>query len=107
MSAPAAAPVRQEPTDAQLRAAWAHVKRSTWPDTFEEAMEHATLSRLVRLTALHPAPARAFVARGVPATSPRPAAPAAAPPPARHHFLTPPPGIVDQKRLAAGDRDDD
>jgi hypothetical protein len=83
---------RPEPTEQELRAAW-HVcrarARSPWPDTFEQAMADATLSRLVRITALHPQ-------RGH-----RPA-PAPAAITARRR-----PAFFDHKRAAAGDRDDD
>lgn len=73
--------------------AWLHCirrARSPWPDTFEEAMEHPTLSRLVRITAMHPPRAQRTAA----------AAPARFTPLHR-------PAVFDRKRAAAGDRDDD
>lgn len=85
---------RPEPTTEELRMAWQHCKRtarSPWPETFEEAMAHATLSRLVRLTAMHPQPAQRTAA----------AAPAPRFAPLRR------PAVFDRKRAAAGDRDDD
>lgn len=88
---------RAEPTDEELRRAWLHWKRrarSPWPETFEEAMAHPTLSRLVRMTAIHPPyalrqPAEAATTRHLP-PAPRLRAPA----------------VFDRKRAAAGDRDD-
>lgn len=102
MTTPVAAHVRIEPTDAQLRAAWAKVRRANWPATFEAAMEDPVLSRIVRMTALHPAP--------------RPVAAPAAPQPVAtqtHRHAAPryhaelQPGFVDFKRRASGERDDD
>lgn len=82
---------RPEPTEQELRAAWHACRaraRSPWPDTFEEAMADATLSRLVRITAMHPQ--RAHHAVPTPAIT------------ARRR-----PAFFDHKRAAAGDRDDD
>jgi hypothetical protein len=79
---------RPEPTEQELRLAWRHCWRNTWPASFEEAMADALLSRMVRITALHP---------------PCPRRPAAVPrsTPIRR------PAVFDRKRAAAGDRDDD
>lgn len=90
-----------ELTDAQLRAAWEIVRRGTWPATFEEAMEDAVLSRMVRMTAQHP-PVHAPAPTPAPRPQPTPQAPARPMP----HFQ-PPPGWVDIKRRASGERDDD
>ena len=107
MNAPALAAL-PEPTEAQLRATWAQLKRDNWPDTYEEAMEDAVLGRLVKMNARHPPPQVRHVASAALA-APIPAAPATrGAAPARHfsHF-TPPPGYVDRMRAAAGDRDED
>jgi hypothetical protein len=95
-----------EPTQDELRTAWARCRRHDWPATFEEAMQDALLSRLVRINAMHPA-------RG----QRRPTAPTT---PARDvtRERTPqrqkalelpglPPGHFDRKRAAAGERQDD
>lgn len=95
-------PVRPEPTEQELRNAYAHHRArrpADWPETFEEAMADATLSRLVRITAMHPPrPLRQQVAftaglvnavRHTPPRHPRPAP------------------AIDRKRAAAGEREDD
>lgn len=92
------------PTEAELRAAFQHHRRASWPATFEAAMQDPLLSRLIRLQAKHPPKAqrvgatdyRAMRSAGVPAAK----AVGASPWPARRPAL-------DCKRLAAGDRDDD
>jgi hypothetical protein len=89
--------MRPEPTDEEMRRAWTRCKRETWPATFEEAMADPTLSRLVRITAMHPP--RAHRVRAVEPVRPEPA----------QRPLPLPgiaPGYVDRKRAAAGDRDD-
>lgn len=100
------AAVRIEPTEAQLRAAWARIRRHTWPATFEDSMKDAICAALVRMNALHPpAPARhvsSVAAAPAPAAAHPSAAPRRMPMP-----VAPPPGYVDHKRAAAGDRDDD
>lgn len=81
---------RAEPTEQQLRAAYKQCvarRRSVWPDTFEDAMKDPLLSRLVRITAMHPGRALAIQRQHLPAL---PSAPA----------------VFDRKRAAAGDRDD-
>lgn len=101
MNAPAAT---AEYTDEQLRLAWRVCKLRTWPATFEEAMEDATYSRLVRLHAwhiAHPSKKRQPAA-AAPGAAHCPAAPAPRP-----QLPSRPPGYVDHKRAAAGDRDDD
>lgn len=103
MAAPATA-VRIEPTEAQLRAAWARIRRATWPATFEASMQDAICAALVRMNALHPPAPIRHVSSG-------PAAPLAAATPTqlparRVAPAVPPPGYVDHKRAAAGDRDD-
>lgn len=81
---------RPDPTDEEMRRAWAHCRRATWPSTFEEAMAHPTLSRLVRITAMHPPRALRTAVASAPRFTP----------------LRRPPAF-DLKRAAAGDRDDD
>lgn len=94
---------RPEPTVEELRRAWHHCRRATWPATFEEAMADALLSRLLRLNALHPPRSQRKPVetprqqRGVePAAHRR----------AQHCLPGMPPGL-DRKRAAAGERDDD
>lgn len=80
-------------TDEELRAAWQRRRRTDWPPTFEEAMNDPTFSHLVRIearlrsrlaTAKHQPIARHAV----------PAQPTTQP-------------MLDFKRRAAGERDDD
>lgn len=99
---------RPEPTPQELRAAWERCRKPSWPASFAEAMADPLLSRLVRITAMHP---------------PRPYRVAPTYP-----LRTPPDRVVvawgsatgktqqlaidckraiDRKRAAAGDRDDD
>jgi hypothetical protein len=97
---------RPEPTDDELRAAWARSRRADWPATFEEVMADALLSRMVRINAMHP-----------PRAQRKPPEPPRQQPllPARggtKGFLTHPdrrvrPIEVDRKRAASGDRDED
>lgn len=100
---------RPEPTDEELRTAWMHCRKASWPATFEEAMQDPVRSRLVRLTALHPP--RKF-RRAMPTPQSTPRARLFDPvPAARDRQSLPLPGIapavIDRKRAAAGDRDDD
>lgn len=95
--------IKPEPTEDELRAAWAYCRRSSltrWPATYEEAMADATLSRLVRLNAMHP-PRRAAAA---PIPAPRPQQRARS---ATGWLPGAAPVGIDRKRAAAGDRDDD
>lgn len=91
---------RAEPSEEELRAAWLHCRRDTWPASFEEAMADALFSRMVRLTALHPPRAHR-----APPTPPRTRIfnPVRLGPNARR----PAPPVFDRKRAAGGDRDDD
>ena len=106
MAAHAPTPASASLPEAQLRQAWARVRRATWPATYEEAMQDATLSRLVQINALHPhAP--------VPTPAPTPAhtptrapAPERKPPPPLPERRAPTPPGYDIKRAAANDRDD-
>ena len=89
-------PMLPDPTDEQLRAAFALCRSRRWPLSFEEAMSDPLRARLVRVCALGQMRKRM--------TGQRPAAPAKAttvqPTPWSR------PGYVDCKRAAAGDRDD-
>jgi hypothetical protein len=81
-----------------LRRAWQHCRRASWPDTFEEAMGDALLSRLVRITAMHPPRA---IAKAAPTQQrPRPAYQRP------QHWPPELPPLFDRKRAAAGDVDD-
>lgn len=99
--------MRPEPTEEELRLVYAHCRArrpATWPGTFEEAMADATLSRLVRITALHPPRAMRSprVSEPAPPRTKGPEFPSLA----QHQgqrFHT----AIDRKRAAAGDRDDD
>lgn len=98
---------RAEPTEAQLRAAWAICRRADWPDTYEETMEDALLSRLVRLTAKHP-PVQAridYSRRAWPLLDPEEVRRSNAVPYKPRGKATAP--TLDRKRAAAGERDDD
>lgn len=85
-------------TEDQLRAAWLARRRRDWPPTFEGAMDDRILSRVVRIEAQLRA---------------HQCAPSAQP--ARHHHAQRPalpalpskPPVLDHKRRAAGERDDD
>jgi hypothetical protein len=87
---------KAEPTPEELRSAWQQCvarRRSVWPATFDEAMADPLLSRLVRITALHPP--RASTKQRLRAGSvPAPRVPLTSR------------TTVDRKRAAAGDRDD-
>jgi hypothetical protein len=87
---------RPEPTEQELRLAWTHCTgraRSPWPATFEEAMAHPTLSRLVRITAMHPPRVIVQWGSAIGKTTSLPL-----------RRMTP--DHFDRKRAAAGDRDD-
>ncbi len=95
-----------EPTDDQLRAAWHDLAMPDWGD-FDQVARAARHWALVRLRAT-------LIARGVrldapPAVHPpAAAAPAEPPPPAFWGSLRAPHGpMLDNKRAAAGERDDD
>lgn len=95
-----AAPARAEPTQEELHATWLTCRRSTWPETFEEAMADPLLSRLVRLTWAHPPRTQAqqpAVRRtvGIANSIHRP------------QIFPRGPAVLDRKRAAAGERDDD
>jgi hypothetical protein len=90
--------VRHEPSLEELQRAWAHCRRPDWPATFEDAMAHPLLSRLVRITALHPPRAIRAVAHA-PAPAPQRTEPGRRQPARLHTF--------DRKRAAAGEREDD
>jgi hypothetical protein len=90
-------------TEQELRAAFERLrgsKRTTWPATFEEAMQDRLLARLVALNAKHPPRATVRQARGS-------INPAVAPPPNPRPWRGTAAPYVDRKRAAAGDRDDD
>lgn len=94
-------PRRPEPTQEELRSAWLRCRKPSWPRTFEDAMKDALLSRLVRITALHPARMQRKAPHQVqPTLVPR------APERSTQPMPGPAPGF-DRKRAAAGDREDD
>jgi len=88
----------QEPTDAELQAAWAAVRGPDWP-TLPQILTAARQYQLVRGAALRLARGERAKAEPTANTPPR-AAPRGPKPP--HH-----PPQFDHKRAAAGDRDDD
>lgn len=95
---------RVELTDEQLRSAYEERKRSDWPASYEEAMQHPTYSRLVRMHASHDAVMARMVVHRPVVQPPEP------PPPrttARPLSVPRHPPILDHKRAAAGERDDD
>ncbi len=77
----------------ELRSAWQQCRRSTWPTSFEEAMNDPIYFRLIRLEAGVRA-RRAQRQVKAPQRRLSPAIP-----------VTPP--LLDLKRRAAGERDDD
>jgi hypothetical protein len=98
-----AAIARIEPTDAQLREAWTRLaRRFAWIGTYDDAMADQVRSKLVRMNALHP-PASRSARIDPPTPAPQHAARPAAP---RFHTELLP-GFIDNKRRAAGERDDD
>lgn len=86
-----------EPTDRQLRDACERMaRRFRWSDSFETVMQDARRSRLVRLAIAHPSAAEAVADRASRAFArPVPQGPAAGAP------------LIDRKRAASGERDDD
>lgn len=84
-------------TEDELRTAFRSCRRDTWPDEFEEAMNHPFYSRLVRLHAT--ARAKRMEERAHQPHKQRPARPAMQVP------TTQP--VFDHKRRAAGEREDD
>lgn len=89
---------RIEPTAAELLAAYERSRTPTWPATFAEAMADPVISRLIAIAAKHP---------------PRAARPPAAQPASMHPARSPGTWrpatrpVIDRKRAAAGERDDD
>lgn len=85
-------------TDEQLRAAWAARRRATWPATFEEAMNDPCFSGIVRIEARITENRRLNHARRNTTTPKRPA---------QLPLIPSTPPVVDHKRRAAGERDED
>lgn len=85
---------RIQPTDEQLQAAFARLRRASWPATLEAAMSSPLHAALLRGDAVRHAMRQ-------PAPPPAPAAPARALP------LPRPAAHFDRKRAASGERDDD
>lgn len=86
-------------TDDQLRAAWRERRRANWPDTFEAAMNDPFYSRIVLIEAN----TRARRACSQAAAN----APHHHPPRRPLPVLPSLPPVLDHKRRAAGERDDD
>jgi hypothetical protein len=83
---------RIQPTDEQLQAAFARLRRPSWPATLAAALANPLHAALLRGDAVRHAM--------------RPAAPPPAPP-ARHLPLPRSAAHFDRKRAASGERDDD
>jgi hypothetical protein len=103
---------RIEPTAEQLQAAWRFRKRDDWPATFEEAMAHPTLSRIVRMFACNAALMQTVHQRPavVAPAAPPPLATQPAPPLVTRPWHPPAPSqepLFDRKRAASGEREDD
>ena len=98
-------PATVEPTEGELRAAYERCRtsrRTTWPATYHEAMDHPIFSRLVQLAAKHPP-------RPHRAQEPRQPTPQRLQQRSKQASLPLPdlaPAHMDRKRAAAGDRDD-
>lgn len=82
-------------TEEQLRAAWQARRRSNWPETFEEAMNDRCFSGLVRIEA-RLNDNRSKTAQAVRRPTSNPLIP-----------IPQTPIVMDAKRRAAGERDDD
>lgn len=80
-------------TPEEMHQAWQQARRHTWPATFDEAMNDPIYFRLIRAKASCIERARHRAARQAPRRQ-LPVTP-----------VTPP--VLDFKRLAAGERDDD
>lgn len=80
-------------TTEEMHQAWQQARRNTWPATFDEAMNDPIYFRLIRAKASCIERARHRAARQAPRRQ-LPVTP-----------VTPP--VLDFKRLAAGERDDD
>lgn len=80
-------------TPEEMRTAWLQARRATWPATFDEAMNDPIYFRLIRAKASCISRARDLAAKQA-CRRPLPVTP-----------VTPP--VLDFKRRAAGERDDD
>lgn len=91
-------------TEELLQQAYQAARRPHWPQSFEEVMQDAIYSRLVRINAVRLARGQSI---GSTTVNRRPAvkAPGLDRPPARTTPQQPLP--LDRKRAAAGERDDD
>jgi len=94
---------RVDLTDELLRKAYDERRRADWPPTYEETMEHPTYSRLVRMHAAHDA-VIARVVRPIVQPPEPPPLPRTSAKPLRVPRQQP---ILDHKRAAAGEREDD
>ncbi len=89
-------------SEEQLRAAWQDRRRATWPATFEEAMNDTSYRQIVQIEAR--IKANQAAKRVAKTTAPKPIRSL----PKGHLPLIPStPPVLDHKRRAAGERDDD
>lgn len=89
-------------TDEQLRAAWHDRRRATWPATFEEAMNDPSYRQIVQIEARIKANQAAKRAARTTAPTPTRSLPQGLLP-----LIPSTPPVLDHKRRAAGERDDD
>lgn len=85
-----------KPTEDQLRAAWQARRRRDWPESFEAAMNDPTYSRIlcIEVRRREGRKAQAALTHHQPLRRALPALPSMPP-------------VLDHKRRAAGERDDD
>ncbi len=88
-------------TDEQLREAWQARRRAAWPATFEEAMNDPNYRQIVRIEA------RIKANQAARRTSNKPVATPHRSPPGQLPLIPSTPPVLDHKRRAAGERDDD
>lgn len=88
-------------TDDDLLCAWSAIRQPSWPDTLAETLQEEVRAHLVHTYARQIARSRTRVCKA-------PTPPTVRLPSPRRPALSPlPAGFVDNKRAAAGDRDDD
>ena len=90
-------------TEEQLRAAWAQRKRATWPSTFEDAMNDPHYSRILRIEVR----LRSNFAKRAEERQPALLKHPPALKPAQMPLIPTSPPVLDHKRRASGERDDD
>lgn len=93
-------------TQEDLHKAWRLLRRPCWPDTYEATMQDPLRAQLVQMYAHHLALTAALPACGVAVCVTR-KTPERRSQPAMPALFRPHPTVVDRKRAASGERDDD